>query len=172
LGVVEVSVSDAWGNPANPGKSFEVSLKTAAVALDGSGRSAKVTARGSNRVRLCEGSAAFHDVKLKADAYGEFALTVTAKTRSLVSSFQAQAYHIFTRAWHCALMFRIELHLYSTYKQLSKLQHDQEPDLEDHEIESRNLVRNTFFKWALTNICTRFLVVLAGSGRRLCTCAA
>jgi hypothetical protein len=85
LGVAEVSVSDAWGNPCNLGRGLEVSLRTAAVAVDGSGRSAKVTARGSNRERLCEGSGAFHDVKLHADTPGEFVLTVTTKTRSMVS---------------------------------------------------------------------------------------
>jgi hypothetical protein len=93
LGVAEVSISDAWGNPCNPGRGLEVSLRTAAVAVDGSGRSAKVTARGSNRVRLCEGSGALHDVKLNADTPGEFVLTVTAKSRNMVSQCHRPQMH-------------------------------------------------------------------------------
>lgn len=84
LGAVEVAVTDAWGNPAAPGKDFEVTLRPAAIATDGSGTSAKVTARGSNRAKLRGGSATFLDVQLKADADGEFALAAYCKSRTLV----------------------------------------------------------------------------------------
>ena len=84
LGAVEVAVSDAWGNPVAPGKDFEVTLRPAAIATDGSGKSAKVTARGSNRAKLRGGSATFLDVKLKADTDGEFTLAAYCKSRTLV----------------------------------------------------------------------------------------
>ena len=84
LGTLEVAATDAWGNAAAPDKDFEVTLKPAAAAVDGSGRTAKVTAKGSNRCKLRNGVATFQDVKLRADADGEFALVVYCKSRSVV----------------------------------------------------------------------------------------
>ena len=61
-----------------------MTLKPAAIACDGSGASAKVAARGSNRAKLRNGMATFYEVKLKADSDGEFALCVYCKGRNVV----------------------------------------------------------------------------------------
>jgi hypothetical protein len=91
LGTLEVLVTDAWGNPSPMDKDFEVTLKPQAVATDASGRSAKVTARGSNRAKLRNGAATFYDVKLKADADGKFALAVYCKSRNVVRMLSCAA---------------------------------------------------------------------------------
>lgn len=88
LGLIEVHVVDAWGNPVTPENSFEVTLKPAALAADSSGRAAKVTAHSSNRSKLQDGVATFRDVQLKADLDGAFTLVVYCKSRSVVRARQ------------------------------------------------------------------------------------
>jgi hypothetical protein len=89
LGLIEAHVVDAWGNPAPPENDLEVTLKPAALAADGSGRAAKVSARGSNRSKLHEGVAKFQDVQLKADSDGPFTLVAYCKSRSVVRTRHA-----------------------------------------------------------------------------------
>lgn len=84
IGTVQAVVTDAWGNATLPVKDFEVTLKPAALAADESCRSAKVSARGSNRCKTRQGVAAFHEVSLKADADGDFTLTAYCKSRAVV----------------------------------------------------------------------------------------
>ena len=86
LGALTVRCTDAWGNAAAPPKPLEVTLRPAALEDGASGRSAKVTAKGSNRAKLVDGEAAFQDVCLKGDADGAFKIVVYSKCRSPVCS--------------------------------------------------------------------------------------
>ena len=82
---VVARVLDGWGNTV-PLTGPDVALAPGALADDGSGRAAKVVARG--RAALADGVAVFTDVKLAADdGPGTYAVRVKPASRSLAAEF-------------------------------------------------------------------------------------
>jgi hypothetical protein len=88
LASLEVGVRDAAGNPAAAGEAFELALCASALAADGSGRAAKVSAAGSNKLKVGRGrfGATFKHVSLVADAPGTYAVRVQSGSRKVALS--------------------------------------------------------------------------------------
>ena len=83
LGSVHISVVDAWGNAAVPAKALDVTLENSAMAADGTGACAKVTAQGSNRCKMDKGQALFKNVQISG-ADGEYTLSIRTHGRAVV----------------------------------------------------------------------------------------
>lgn len=70
-----------------PSKPFryrpQVTLNSAALAIDDSGQAARVTATGSNRLKLKKGSGTLRAVRLKADGPGKYALRAASASRKV-----------------------------------------------------------------------------------------
>uniref|UniRef100_A0A1D2ABE5 SMCHD1 ribosomal S5 domain-containing protein n=1 Tax=Auxenochlorella protothecoides TaxID=3075 RepID=A0A1D2ABE5_AUXPR len=80
---LRVSVADRAGNPAvwTSGATLDVSLAGSALASDGGGRAASVSARGGNKARAKAGAAAFAEVALRADVPGSYTLRAVSSSR-------------------------------------------------------------------------------------------
>jgi hypothetical protein len=61
----------------------QVSLSSSALAIDGSGRAASVTASGGNKVKMKRGVAVFRDVRVVAEEAGSYELRVQGASRKI-----------------------------------------------------------------------------------------
>lgn len=69
--------------PHHPPPAMQVSLNSSALATDGSGRAAAVSASGGNKVKAKKGAAVFRDVRVQADEAGAYALRVQSASRKV-----------------------------------------------------------------------------------------
>jgi hypothetical protein len=82
---IAVVLVDATGNPAPAREVFEVTLAPSALAVDGSGRAAKVALAGATRAKIARGAttAVFRGVALAAEAPGVYALRAQSASRKV-----------------------------------------------------------------------------------------
>lgn len=90
IGDVAVRVTDAWDNPVSTKKDVDFTLETAAMSTDGSGKAARVAAKGSNRGRAKAGAGVLKAVHLEADEAGQYTLTVRSHNRAMVCACWVQ----------------------------------------------------------------------------------
>lgn len=63
---------------------IQVALNPSALAADDSGHAASVQASGGNKVKLQKGAAVFKDVKVTAEADGEYILRISSSSRKVI----------------------------------------------------------------------------------------
>ena len=64
----------------------QVALNPSALAADDTGHAASVQTSGGNKVKLQKGAAFFKDVKVTAEAAGEYVLRVASGSRKVSSA--------------------------------------------------------------------------------------
>ena len=64
-------------------RGVQVALNPSALAADDSGHAAGVQATGGNKVKLQKGIAVFKDVKVTAEAAGEYVLRIGSGSRKV-----------------------------------------------------------------------------------------
>lgn len=66
---------------------MQVSLAPSALAADGSGVAAAITAPGGNKAKVKDGEAVFKNVRIEADSPGAYILRVKSASRKVAREF-------------------------------------------------------------------------------------
>ncbi len=78
----------------------QVSLAPSALAADGSGVAAAITAPGGNKAKVKDGEAVFKSVRIEADSPGAYTLRVKSASRKVGQRFHSSPPDECFQCWH------------------------------------------------------------------------
>lgn len=81
--------------------SVQVSLAPSALAADGSGVAAAITAPGGNKAKVKDGEAVFKNVRIEADSPGAYTLRVKSASRKVGCNFHISYWTDVSHADEC-----------------------------------------------------------------------